>query len=456
MAQSLLATDGYKFSMAETGWPLRTETFYYSHRKGGPQVLPVDVPTFLHSLLPTPTDDDYRYLAEHSYEMGAGFKAAIVQTDALEICALPRGAVFYDREPVFTVTGPSAVVSWLEPLVLMLHYRIQVASRAEEVRIVTCERQREIVRETLDAVSLPAPAIEVDPDGYYRRVLAAAKALVEAVKSPDRIFEVGMRSASCLEQHEIALRACREAGIRRTSNVLLARTLGMIPVGTMGHEHVQRYGADEPAFRAMRERRPGRSSYLLDTYDTIRSGIPAAFKLIREDPSRGDSIRYDSGDKEKQYRFAVELAKSQDIRPIMILEDGWDLGLTQRFEALREEVGWKPEEQFYGYGGHLVAATAPGTLTRDRVAAVWKLSQTGGTPTMKFADDANRGKESVPGRPVLWRRMRGSGPTGIIGQEGEAAPAGYEAWGAAPADPKYALEFSSGTQALQTKLRRAR
>jgi hypothetical protein len=52
--------------------------------------------------------------------------------------------------------------------------------------------------------------------------------------------------------------------------------------------------------------------------------------------------------------------------------------------------------------------------------------------------------------------MRGSGPTGIIGQEGEAAPAGYEAWGAAPADPKYALEFSSGTQALQTKLRRAR
>lgn len=152
MAQSLLATDGYKFSMAEAGWPLRTETFYYSHRKGGPQVLPIDVPAFVRSLLPRPADDDYRYLAEHSYEMGPGFKAAIVQTDALEIRALPRGAVFYDREPVFTVTGPSALVSWLEPLVLMLHYRIQVASRAGEVRVVTCERQREIVRETLDAV----------------------------------------------------------------------------------------------------------------------------------------------------------------------------------------------------------------------------------------------------------------------------------------------------------------
>ena len=81
MAQSLLATDGYKFSMAEAGWPLRTETFYYSHRKGGPQVLPVDVPAFVRSLLPRRADDDYRYLAEHSYEMGPGFKAAIVQTE---------------------------------------------------------------------------------------------------------------------------------------------------------------------------------------------------------------------------------------------------------------------------------------------------------------------------------------------------------------------------------------
>jgi hypothetical protein len=87
---------------------------------------------------------------------------------------------------------------------------------------------------------------------------------------------------------------------------------------------------------------------------------------------------------------------------------------------------------------------------------VWKLSQTGGTPTMKFADDANRGKKSAPGRPVLWRRMQGGDPTGIIGQQGEAAPAGYEARGSAPADPKYSLEFSPETQALQTKFRRTR
>lgn len=84
MVQSPVGDRRVQFSMAEAGWPLRTETFYYSHRKGGPQVLPVDVAAFVRSLLPRPADDDYRYLAEHSYEMGPGFKAAIVQTDALD------------------------------------------------------------------------------------------------------------------------------------------------------------------------------------------------------------------------------------------------------------------------------------------------------------------------------------------------------------------------------------
>ena len=43
--------------------------------------------------------------------------------------------------------------------------------------------------------------------------------------------------------------------------------------------------------------------------------------------------------------------------------------------------------------------------------------------------------------------LQGGGPTGIIGQEGEAALAGYEAWGAAPADPKYSLEFTRNSGA---------
>jgi nicotinic acid phosphoribosyltransferase len=428
-----LATDGYKFSMAEAGWPLRVETFYYAHRKGGPAIVPFDIRAEISRLLPEARPEDFAYLASHEYEMGIGFKTAATQRDLVKVHALPQGAWFLPREPVFSVTGPSALASWLEPLALQLHYRIQVATLAltdpaaleRTVGTVTCDEQRDLVLSTLHAVGVSPPTIAVDSEGYFARVKASAAELVGIVGDASRIFEVGLRSATCMPQHLIALEACKAAGVTRTSNVEGASRLGMVPVGTMGHEHVQRFGSDEMAFRAMRDRRPGRSSYLLDTFDTIHSGIPAAFRLMEEDRRRGDSIRYDSGDKEKQYRFAAAEAKRRGLRPVQILEDGFDAPLTRRFEELRREVGLMPEEQFYGYGGHLVAVTSGSPLSRDRVAAVYKLSETARWPTMKFGDDAGAGKESVPGKPIVLRRRTGDGPMGIIGQHGETPPPGY-------------------------------
>lgn len=469
MGNSLLATDGYKFSMAEAGWPLRRETFYYCHRKGGQQVVPLDIESYVRSLLPQPEPGDYEYLAQNSYEMGAGFKAAI-QKQKLIIRALPRGARFYPREPVFTLTGSSALVSWLEPLLLQLSFRIQVATQAladrealaRALAVVSCGEEKRIALETLEAVGVSPVPITVDAEGYHARVLAVVRELVDVVGDPSRIFEVGLRAATCMEQHEIALRACQEAGIQRTSNVYLARKLGMIPVGTMGHEHVQRYDSDEAAFRAIRERRPERSSFLLDTFDTLKSGLPTAFRIIHEDPNAGDSIRFDSGDKKAQYMQAVTRARQEGIKPVLILEDGLDAQATREFEALRRDFGWSTAQQFYGYGGFIVARTMASPFTRDRVAAVYKLSCTGHTPTMKFGNELAEGKQSVPGTPVVFRRQRGAGPIGLIGQEGEAVPEGYVPLsGASPelaatlpaseSEPRVA--YTPATQALVDELR---
>jgi nicotinic acid phosphoribosyltransferase len=473
MATSLLATDGYKFSMAEAGWPLRQETFYYTHRKGGLQVMPLDVGAFVRGLLPEPRPEEYEYLGRHDYEMGVGFKAAMLRKDRLVVRAVPRGALFYPREPVFTVTGPSALVSWIEPLLLQLNFRIQVATQAlkdrealaQALAVVSCEEQKRIALETLDAVGMRPVPISVDAEAYYQRVLGQVRELVEIVEDPNRVFEVGLRAATCMEQHEIALRACKDAGVKRTSNVYLAQKLGMLPIGTMGHEHVQRYGSDEAAFRAIRERRPQRSSYLLDTYDTLSSGIPTAFRLITEDPGAGDSIRFDSGNKKLQYLYAVARAKDLGIHPVNIIEDGLDAQITREFEELRRQVGWEPSAQYYGYGGYIVARPMACPFTRDRVAAIYKLSRTGHTPTMKFGNDPGEGKQSIPGCPVLFRRRHGSGPIGLIGQEGESAPEGYfplmdsapeaaslvGAQSAEAADHRIA--FTPATQALVDELR---
>jgi len=350
MSISVLATDGYKFSMAEAGWPLRKETFYFTFRRGGAQVVPFDAAAFVRSLMPRASASDYAYLAEHEYAMGDAFKAAIAKGE-LVVRGAPNGAWVLPHEPIVTVTGPSALASWLEPLLLQAHYRIQIATialrdrdaLARAVSVVTCEAQRDLVRETLDAVKVAAPEIRVDVESYASRVKARAEELVTAAGDGARVFEVGLRAASCVEQHVIALEACKRAGITRTSHVLGSQRVGMVPIGTMGHEHVQRYGSDEAAFRAIKERRPQRSSFLLDTFDTLRSGLPAALEIIAEDPAARDSIRYDSGDKEAQYAVAVLRARELGVRPVHILEDGFDADQLRRFESLREKTGVRPD-----------------------------------------------------------------------------------------------------------------
>ena len=113
------------------------------------------------------------------------------------------------------------------------------------------------------------------------------------------------------------------------------------------------------------------------------------------------------------------------LEPSHVLEDGLDLEATVHFEKLRDFTQWPREKQLYGYGGTIVARPATNPLTRDRVSAVFKLTQTGGQPRMKFGNERGLGKQSVPGQPVVWRRLRGDGPLGIIGQADETPPEDY-------------------------------
>ena len=81
---------------------------------------------------------------------------------------------------------------------------------------------------------------------------------------------------------------------------------------------------------------------------------------------------------------------------------------------------------------------------------------------MKFGDEAGAGKESVPGHPVVFRRVHGDGPVGVIAQIDEAPPPGYARLtdGApigTPADLRDARVVLSGaTRAIANGLRQAR
>lgn len=426
---TFLRTDGYKFSMAQAGFPLRTETFYLSFRKGGWHYIPFDLAAEIRSMVDFDLQG-FDFCDEHGYGLSDAMEVALERD--LTVQAAPEGTWVYQREPILTVTGPSFLVSWLEPLVLRLFFPIQLATaimKGEETPamfVCTCEEQAEIVRRVLDAVKRPdlEKHIKVETELYRDGCLAQAKSLIEIVKDPARLFEVGMRASTCEEQHRICLEALREAGIKATSNVALALELGLKPVGTMGHEHVQRWGADLPAYRAMRDMRLGAPSYLLDTFDTITSGIPAAIQVMLE-MDHACSIRYDSGDKYAQYIYAHGEFGRYGLSPTHILEDGLNAVMTAKFEQLRDFTGLSMEKQLYGYGGFFVSRHWENPLTRDRVAAVYKLTQTSGEPRMKLGNEAGLGKQSVPGNPVAWRRLRGEGPLSVIAQAGEPVRENY-------------------------------
>jgi nicotinic acid phosphoribosyltransferase len=435
---SILATDAYKFSMAQAGFPLRPETFYFSFRRGGFQYIPFDLAQAVRDLVAsiTPTEEDHAFARAHGYGWTGAMEVAMQQAAALEIESVPAHTWVWEREPILTVSGPSFAVSWLEPMLLWLNYPIQLATYLLERRLeggapepavltATCPEHADLVARVGAAVSIDPGQVPREDEAYQANVGEQVHRLVEAAGGdPGRIFEVGMRSAVCMQQHRIALTACRDADVLRTSNVELARHLDMIPVGTMGHEHVQRWGADAPAFLAMRDMRSTPPSYLLDTFDTMGSGIRAALLAMRQ-REHECSIRYDSGNKFIQYLHACELFTEAGLQPAHVLEDGLDVEATRHFEQLRQFTQWPAQAQLYGYGGSIVARPMTTPLTRDRVSAVYKLSQTAGEPRMKFGNERGVGKTSVPGRPVVWRRLRGAGPIGMIGQAGERVPEDY-------------------------------
>jgi nicotinic acid phosphoribosyltransferase len=447
----ILDTDQYKFAMAEAGWPMREETFYYSHRKGGPHLLPVDVKEYIKEIfarwmshgyvhMPRMYNDTREELVKASgLHVGAWFEHFYMMEkpfDKLTINTIPKGSWFHDRDPVFTVTGPSFLLSWLEPQILQLNYRIQIATLAaqnklaeNDINMVTCDTQKIIVLETLNAVremgyKVPeVVSINQQPDAYVINVESRVRSLIDAVDGDaHRLFEVGLRGVTCGEQHELALDACKRAGLIGTSDTYGASLKSLKAVGTMGHEHVQRFGSDEAAYEAMADRVPGSIFCLLDTFDTIKSGIPAAFDLMRRQPERNHVVRFDSGDIRSQLFKAITIADSMGIDPRYCLEDGWNLEKTKEFEEMRRAEGLPADRFLYGYGGHIVkCGWTP--LTRDKVAAVWKLTQTGNTPTMKFGSSPGGGKESIPGKPVLWRLWTSNCcatlPRTIVAQEGE-------------------------------------
>lgn len=417
---SVLMTDAYKFSMAQAGEPLRSEIFYLSFRRPGWYYIPFDIAKLVPLLRPAQISDSEQFALQNSgLELNSQMKEAL--SGELIVEAAPKGSWVRENEPIVSIEGPSFLVSWLEALCIWMNFPIQIASEAllsgRREFVCSCEDEAEIVRLVLESIDLLFESnVVVDENSFFDAVKEKAIALQCSLEMSDtvecRIFEVGMRGATCMEMHRICLRAAKQADITMTSNVWLAHELGMSPVGSTGHEHQMRFDNDIAAFRAIRDRRKAAPSYLFDTYDAVSLGIPAAILVLRESPDKDASVRFDSGDMEKQLRQFVD----SGVSPNYIFMDGMNPSQLISIEALCKQLEIPLERRWYGVGGYLGCQSLEHLLTRNRVSAVYKLSQSGSRPVMKFS---THGKQSLPGRLVVLRKTSGVGPVSVIAQHGE-------------------------------------
>jgi nicotinate phosphoribosyltransferase len=463
---SVLMTDGYKFSMAQAGFPLREETFVLCFRRGQPLYNPFDLADVVQAFIPgPPSAKESAFLTANGYGMTPAMGDAL--TMPIRVVAASKGTWIAPGTPALTVTGPSFLVSWLEPFLIMLNYPLQIATAArkgERDFQVVCSDEEKILR-IVEEVYNPPGMAEVYPDGirtafdfdqtkttlnadgeeqyvaydheaakfnvvessfdYIVEVENNVQAVVIALKrDAQRAFEVGLRAATCMQQHLMVLEMCHPHGVMKTSNVYGAWRYYMIPVGTTGHEHQMRWGGpradDKHGYRAIRDMRPEPPSYLFDTTDPMNRGIPAALEVMLEDPTRPCSMRFDSGDQDAQFRKIHAGIKKFNLEPNLIFEDGYTADKTVKNEAFCDAEGWPIQKRMYGYGGFLVSKPHPSPYNRDVVSAAYKLSCTAGQAVMKRS--GSPGKESIPGKPIVLQvksEEKMETVVYVIAQEGE-------------------------------------
>lgn len=135
---------------------------------------------------------------------------------------------------------------------------------------------------------------------FNSQSLFATKAsrMVQAAKGKP-IIELGKRRAQGNDASIDGARAAYLAGLAGTSNMHAGQKYGIPTVGTMAHFWIQTHDTELEAFRQYAALYGNASIFLVDTYDTLRSGVPHAIRVAKEMEQRGEKlkgIRLDSGD----------------------------------------------------------------------------------------------------------------------------------------------------------------
>ena len=298
--------------------------------------------------------------------------------------AIPEGRVVHPYAPAAIVEGPLAMAQILETSFLNhLNYQTLIATKASRVREA----------------------------GQNRPVL-----------------EFGLRRGPAMGANAGA-RAALIGGAESTSNVGTSHLLGIEPKGTHAHSMVQVFMAlgegELDAFRAYAEVYPDDCVLLVDTIDTLDSGVPNAITVFRELRERGHQprgIRLDSGDLAYlgiQAARMLDAAGFEDV-DIVLSSNLDELAMWQILSQIEQEAGRYGvdpaalrDRLVYGVGTRLI--TSQGQSALDGVYKLVALDDGGEwQPALKISESA--AKIPAPGAKAVWRiyDRRGSATADVV------------------------------------------
>ncbi|MDY3918882.1 MAG: nicotinate phosphoribosyltransferase [Candidatus Limivivens sp.] len=193
-----------------------------------------------------------------------------------DIYAIPEGTVVFPREPLIKVVAPIMEAQLVETAILnIINHQSLIATKAA-------------------------------------RVVYAARG--------DGIMEFGLRRAQGPDAGTYGARAAVIGGCVGTSNVLTGQLFDVPVKGTHAHSWIMSFPDEYTAFKTYADLYPNACCLLVDTYDTLKSGVPNAIRVFREMRESGIKlqnygIRLDSGDlayMSKQARKLLDAAGFED------------------------------------------------------------------------------------------------------------------------------------------------
>lgn len=233
----------------------------------------------------------------------------------------------------------------------------------------------------------------------FESLIATKAARIREVAGDKTVLDFGLRRAQGLGAIH-ASKASVIGGLNGTSNVYSGLLFGLDVSGTMAHSWIQSFGDELTAFRSYAEHYPDSTVLLVDTYDTLNSGIPNAITVAKELEEKGHqlkAVRLDSGD---LAYFSKKARKQLDNAGLHYVNIAASNQLDEHLiRSLNEQ---KAPIDLYGVGTKLVTA-----YDHPALDGVYKLSSISGKPTLKISENVE--KITLPGSKKVIRYVNEDG-----------------------------------------------